>query len=225
MLESLPRILLLEQAGFSREKCDRALAPDLGSLTARQLRNTLDISEAKIFRLSSLGSIQCEELIVTSFPGIRRNVSGRQVASIRELVGNYRGRGQRRIYVSRGQGVRRSILNEAELVRILASHEFEVFTPGNGIQDFRVFSEASVIVGSHGAGLANIAACHPGTSVLEIVPCGFEYPYFYTLADSAGCFYAAIEGEPGQDDARNESFRVDIDRFRRMLTRVLNATT
>ena len=161
LLESLPRILL-EQAGFSREKCDRVLVPDLGSLTARQLRNTLDISEAKIFRLSSLGSIQCEELIVTSFPGIRRNVSGRQVASIRELVGNYRGRGQRRIYVSRGQGVRRSILNEAELVRILASHEFEVFTPGNGIQDFRVFSEASVIVGSDGAGLSEYCCLPPG---------------------------------------------------------------
>ena len=221
LLEALPRIAQLESAAVRWADCDHILLPDLGSRTAQEMIDRLAIPREKTIALSTLGTVRCEELIVPCFPGMRRNVARRQVRFVRERLTPEAGAPWRRIYVHRGAATRRSITNEAEALRLLERHGFEVYAPGRGLEDLRVFAEAAVVVGAHGAALANTAACRPGTIVAEILPHGFLYPYYYTTADSADCRYGCVVGEPGARDPRNDDFMVDVAKLERVLDELL----
>ena len=221
LLDALPRLELMEEAGVSAEQVDHMIVPDLPSRAGQEILEVLRIPNGKVIPLSSLGTVEFEELVLTSYPGIRRNVSRRQTSFVRHRVApTSRGSG-RRIYVSRGARARRRIANEGDIIQVLERNGFETYTPGHGIDDLRVFSEAAIITGAHGAGLANMGACAPGTAVLEVLPHGFLYPYFYTLATSACCTYACIVGEPGQKNPRTDNFHVDVGKFERLLSQVI----
>lgn len=60
------------------------------------------------------------------------------------------------------------------------SDEFSAWRRRYGFEDYqlekmslsdqiKVFSEAEIILGAHGAGLTNIIHCHPGTQVIELL--------------------------------------------------------
>jgi capsular polysaccharide biosynthesis protein len=223
LLDALPRLALFEQAGFTTEETDHVIVPDLPSRTGQEVLEVLRIPKTKVIPLSTLGTVEFEELLLTTYPGIRRNVSRRQASFVRERLTLGSDRHGRRLYVSRGPRARRCIANEADIIHVLERIGFEIYTPGRGIDDLRVFSEAAVVVGAHGAALANIAACHPGTVIIELLPDGFLYPYFYTLASSAGCSYACLVSERGQKNPRTDNFPVDVRKFERLLDEVLGS--
>lgn len=106
----------------------------------------------------------------------------------------------RRIYISRSKAPVRNVINENEIVPILARHGFEIVHCENMSfsEQVKIFSEASMIAGPHGAGLVNMMFMHPGAKVLEIHPrdnninlcyfsmtSAFEHSYFYMLSDTA----------------------------------------
>ena len=53
-----------------------------------------------------------------------------------------------------------------------------------------IFSNASVIIASHGAGLSNLAFCRPGTKVLELFNNILSTHAFYTVAHFGGLSYS-----------------------------------
>jgi capsular polysaccharide biosynthesis protein len=61
---------------------------------------------------------------------------------------------------------------------------FEIVVPGalTLTEQIRVFREASLVVGPHGAGLTNIVFCEPGTIVYELVPDHYPNVCFTNLA-------------------------------------------
>ena len=77
-----------------------------------------------------------------------------------------------RIYISRRKARRRHILNEQELLPILAEYGFSVVY----LEDYSVDKQISVlkfakiIISPHGTGLDNLLYCEPNTRVLEIFP-------------------------------------------------------
>lgn len=60
------------------------------------------------------------------------------------------------------------------------------------------------VVGLHGAALANLVFCPPGTRVLELLPSDMPYRYFYSLCRSAGMPYGVVMGR----SLRERRFRV-----------------
>lgn len=78
----------------------------------------------------------------------------------------------RRFYISRSDARLRRVVNEAEVMAILQPLGFEqVVLKGMPIaQQVRLFREADAIVSPHGAGLAHLAWCRPGTRVFEVFP-------------------------------------------------------
>jgi capsular polysaccharide biosynthesis protein len=220
LLDAVPRLGLLEAAGVPISAADHVIVPDLPSRTGREILERLDLPAAKAIALSTLGIVECEELVVTSYPGIRRTITRRQTSFVRQrLVPEVAARG-RRIYVSRGDRARRRLANEAEITSVLERSGFEVYTPGRGVDDLRTFAEAAIVVGAHGAGLANLAACAAGTAVIELLPDGHLYPYFYTLATSIGCSYACIVGQGGEHP-RTDPFWVDAHKFETVFEQVV----
>ncbi|GAB1487961.1 glycosyltransferase family 61 protein [Opitutaceae bacterium] len=89
-----------------------------------------------------------------------------------------------RLYLSRERAQRRRVLNEHELWSLLETNGFtklhlEDLTWSEQIDAFR---RAKVIVAPHGAGLANLAFCPPGTRVIELFHRSYVHGCFWRLA-------------------------------------------
>ena len=116
---------------------------------------------------------------------------------------------RRKIIVSRGDANRRRLLNENELVDALEPYGFEKVIPSN--MDFvtqaRLFSAAQVVVGVHGAGLANTAFCHDHF-LLELFPNPETQPAFWLLGSNSGVRYQHLIGN-GTD--RHADFSIAPD--------------
>jgi capsular polysaccharide biosynthesis protein len=101
----------------------------------------------------------------------------------------------RRLYVHRRHH-RRNAVNEAEVSACLRAAGFEAFESTDPTSDRQAFAQASAVVGLHGAGLAMIACCLPGTSVLEIAPANHLLPHYRSLALEGGLDYGLLIGRP-----------------------------
>jgi capsular polysaccharide biosynthesis protein len=124
----------------------------------------------------------------------------------------------RRLYVSRADAPSRRVENEAEVRALLERHGFEV-VEGSGMpfaEQLRVFSEASVIVGPHGAGLVNSFAARDAT-LIEMMEPRYLNGCYYALADAAGHDYWFLMAESsGASD-----LRVDVRRLEATLEAAL----
>lgn len=105
----------------------------------------------------------------------------------------------RRIWLSRA-GVRRSIVNEQDLLPVLDQHEFEIVRPDelSPAEQVRLFAETAVLAGYHGAGNHNVLFMGDGSKVIEILnprlfdhsvaraSAGLGIEYWYALAEDLG---------------------------------------
>lgn len=125
------------------------------------------------------------------------------IKSVGEIYRRYYGTSSpigRRIYISRSKAPVRKVLNEDQILPVLRQHGFEVVHCENlsFSEQVKLFSEASMIAGPHGAGFVNMMFTHPGAKLLEIHPrdtkinncyfsmaSAFEHPYFYMLSDTS----------------------------------------
>jgi hypothetical protein len=75
----------------------------------------------------------------------------------------------RRLYISRADSRSRRLLNEELIMDLVEGAGFEcVALAGMSILDqIALFAEASHIIGPHGAGMANLVFCNPGTKICE----------------------------------------------------------
>lgn len=105
------------------------------------------------------------------------------------------------LYVRRGRA-RRAVANEAALECRLVELGFEVLDPATCCLEAqaRAFARADGVLGAHGAGLANVAFCRPGTRVMEFAG-RYVTTHFRILARLGGLRYRAI---PAGVDTRGE---------------------
>lgn len=76
------------------------------------------------------------------------------------------------IYVWRADTENRPLLNETDLVELLLARGIEpVIASALTIEEkARLFGNARLVIGAHGAGLGNIVFCQPGAVVFELLP-------------------------------------------------------
>ncbi len=109
---------------------------------------------------------------------------------------------KRRIFVSRRDTVVRTLLNEQSVCALLERYGFEIVVPGelSVVDQIDTFRSADWVVGVHGAALANIAYCRPGTSVIEIFPEYTVSSHFWMLASQFGLRYGVLFGTSFDQD-------------------------
>lgn len=127
----------------------------------------------------------------------------------------------RRVFVSRKKSKRRKLINEPAINLLLKRHNFEIIYPEDHSwpEQIQIFSEASHMIGIHGAALTNMMFMKTGTSILEIRAgndktnnCFFslanalEVKYYYFLASTHQTY-----------DDRLGDFVIDIDSFAKTL--------
>lgn len=143
------------------------------------------------------------------------------------------------LVLSRGNSTR-ALSNEAQLVRALRrlGRPVEVVMPLP--ENFRtvveVLSRAEIVVGAHGANMANLLLAAPGTKVIEVVP---QVPFhlvnnhFRQLAGALGFLYAPIgqivenydhdlAREPMTQSKAITSYPVDVERITERVANLLS---
>ncbi len=131
-------------------------------------------------------------------------------------------RADRLIYVSRLGAKARPLDNEAALAAVAQRLGFEIVDPGEltFLDQVALFSQARVVAGPHGAGLANAAFCSPGSILLELRPLNrpgqspmLNESYRRICAVQNLQYDCAIFANPPEQDG----WSIDVDRAARLL--------
>ncbi|MGV1869099.1 glycosyltransferase family 61 protein [Agrobacterium rosae] len=199
MTDAIPRLFL------AKENC-----AEIDLLLPSRYRSIDFIQETlEPFLLNSLTiipddkAVSVKTLLFPTYSAGTGNYNEKVIKKIGELYRRAYGapqRGERRIYVSRSKARARHILNEKEIIPILDRFGFETVhcEDLSFAEQVKIFSQASIIIGPHGAGLTNMMFMQCGAAVLEIHPhnttvnncyfamaSAFHHRYFYMLPDNA----------------------------------------
>jgi len=99
----------------------------------------------------------------------------------------------RAIYVSRRRSSR-SLPQEEVLEKALEAHGLEVVfcEDLSFFEQISLFKSVEIVVAPHGAGLANLAFCRPGTRVVELMPANHMNRCYQWLAGISGLGYKRL---------------------------------
>lgn len=129
----------------------------------------------------------------------------------------------RRILVLRGDAARRRLLNEGEVAAWAAARGFEAvsLTGMCFLDQIRLFRQARIILGAHGAGLVNLVWGHPGRSALvELAPDAPSLNHFQRLAGRLRLpYWRVIAGRTLRPGDRDGDFLIAPDTLDRVLAR------
>lgn len=184
--EVLPRIELIENTN------DRLfVASDLSfqkeSLQLFGINNVINANH--------YDAVEAPEITVTSTP-VAPNP--RAIQFLRKtILSQVAAKTKRRLYISRNDASRRRILNEDELMNLLAKHGFEKVLLSHlpFVEQVSIFRSAEAIVAPHGAALSLATFCDEGVPLLEIFAPAYVHPCYWRLANFASLPYYYLIGE------------------------------
>jgi hypothetical protein len=132
------------------------------------------------------------------------------------------------IYVWRLDSAARPMRNEDALVAMLACNGVVpvVLSELSLDQQIALFRDARLVIGGHGAGLANVVFCDPGAVLYELFPNHYVNPCVQLLAQMRGLHYACDihPADPAPGQWRHEvAWSVDVDAVERRLQQILSA--
>lgn len=197
MLDVLPRLRLLQEAGIALPDVRHFLTGEFGSRFQIESMGILGISPERCVPCGPSAHYRCAELLVPSFPGhvahppawvldfLRETFLGADVAAPAAMP-------LRKIYVSRAGAQFRRILNEEEVTRVLVAEGFEVIQPETMPvrEQARLFASAAVVIAPHGAGCTNAVFCRPGTAFIEIFSPRYVIACYWVICAQRNLRYA-----------------------------------
>ncbi len=196
VIDSISRIELVQRAGYTWDDFDHILFPRFSSPTTEAIVDASGLPREKLVRIGRREQFQCETLIQPSFPGPLACTPPWVLEFYRRLFPPTAAPRRRRLYLPRRNN--RFPQNESLLAARLAAAGFETLDPATTRNLHRHLAEASHVVGVHGAALANLVFCAPGTRILELMPTEISEHYnrwfYYTLCSSGDMPYGALIG-------------------------------
>ncbi len=212
MLESLPRLALLERAGMGIQSIDHFVVPRVKLPAMRQTLQLLGVPEGKLILADHLTNVVADQLLVPSLPGEIGFPTAESAAFLRGALVPHADRARRwprRVLVVRR--ARRRFMNQDAVLALAQESGLEpVEMEGLHVSEqVALFAGATLIVAPHGAALTNLAFCAPGTPVVEIFAPSYVNPCYWALASEAGLRHSAVIGE-GAPTAEAEDTWADI---------------
>jgi len=182
LLEELPRMLRVNQTG-----ADNVIA-HAGSPFIREVWAHAGFTQ-RVIPVARHSHYACETLLLPALiiPGAQQVASLNAFARSCELPRTAFGEN---LYITRESAARRRVTNEDELGSALAARGFTKLRLESltWVEQVAAFSRAKVIVAPHGAGLANLVFCQPGTRVVE-----FFHPAYANTCYANLCRHARLD--------------------------------
>jgi len=227
LFDVLPRLALCEKL-LDISKIDFFLLPSLEKKFQKETLNLLNIQENKLLSSKTYRHIIASELIVTDHPYCINNDASRDIMNIpiwisewlknqyikKEINKNFDL--PQKIFIDRNDASSntknlRKITNEDAVKDFLESNGFISLKLSN--QHFKrqveIFNNAKIIVGLHGAGLANVCFCKAGTKIVELKSnsAGKQYE---NLAIKNKLIYKSISSQPTKFDYNNQFGHISV---------------
>ncbi|WP_374019346.1 glycosyltransferase family 61 protein [Paenibacillus thiaminolyticus] len=220
----LPRIHLLEQSGIL---IDKYL---IGKLTHSFQYESLQMLGFPIDKLIQVDRndyhLVARKLVVPAVPFILGKSPRWAYQFIRTRLKDVHSipprPGYERIYVSRQDAYARFVVNEEEVMQVLAKKGFTriVLTPLSMEEKISIYSSAQAIVAPFGSGNVNVAFCNPGSTLIEMTPITVADEYFWKISNHAGMNYFEVLcdiEQPPKPVGGADSLIVDINKLKRVL--------
>ncbi|CAM6054500.1 unnamed protein product [Sphagnum tenellum] len=158
------------------------------------------ISTPPLIEVEPSGSIVCDRLHLSPISLLDSGhephpLRMAQIAEIKSKI-PFDTNAKRKLYISRRDSTIRTLINEDVLIESLAKQGFEILTlSGMSVQDqIKAFSEAVCVVGAHGAGLANVIFCAPGTVLCELIMDNYVQWSMRILSSLVPLHYGCVVG-------------------------------
>ncbi len=134
----------------------------------------------------------------------------------------------KRIYISRSIATRRRIANERDLLPVLKRHGFQYILAEKMTweQQIATMLSADFLLSNHGAGLSNMLAMRPGSSVMEIRErCDTTQGCFWGLASAADLkyYYMLADKDDANKSAHWSDVRVDPNELNRTIETMIQS--
>jgi hypothetical protein len=98
---------------------------------------------------------------------------------------------KRKLFIAR-EGAGRDVHNSVVFEELLATYGFETVFASRQVDLPHLMAQASVVIGAHGAGMANCVFCSPGATLVDLLPSYYCKPYFASLAQIMDLNYIGI---------------------------------
>ena len=236
IFDVLPRFALCEKI-IDLKNVDFFLLPSIEKKFQKETLDLLNIPNKKRISSKFFRHIDCAELFVTDHPHNVENDASKGMQNLpiwisewlrekfisNELKKNINT--PKKIYIDRSDSTanskdRRLITNEIEVKNFLTSNGFEAVTLANinYVDQIKIFNNAEIIVGLHGAGFANLCYCKPGTKIIEFKSHSGEI-VIRNLAISNKLIYKSISDEISESEPRDQfgNVKVPIDLLKKII--------
>jgi hypothetical protein len=232
LFDAMPKFHLLKEAGLF-DKMDYFLVPNDAYGYQKEFLSHFGIPAEKIINGEKERHIQADTLYVASYTIIKGHhpkwaCDFLYRSFIRPGENNNH---SARVYISRKDAsVNRPIFNEDELIEILKNYGFEILLLSDLTMQEKIekLNAASIIIGAHGAGFANLVFCKPGTKVLEFFPDKYVRHEYYDLCNQRGIeYHYLLCPSPGTAtnsvDGQKLGLTADIPAIRKKLDQFISA--
>ncbi len=232
MIDLLPRIGLVETAGFDLKAFDQVIIDYAARPYQLETLQRLGIDPRRIVRLSAGDRIQPDELVVPSLKTDNQDVPLNQLEWLRKKFSmpvNPAAR-RRRFYLSRAEAPTRRLLNEGEVFAMLQQLGFEkVNLSRYGVREqAALLASAEMVAGPSGAAFTNTVFCAPGTQVIEFASPRWLTVYHWMISARLGLEHTILMGEGAAPDrklrinGRSADLEIDVSKLSRVLQKLTN---
>ena len=200
MIDVLPKIALLEEAGITLDSIDHFMVR-CHSAFQRQTLEHLGIPIEKVVSPWNDGLTTCQTLIVPFlkhdrgdrfYNGLGLGMARWVPQWLRTRFVNASNAPSQRLYISRSNRGTRAPIEEPRLMESLERRGFQCVTleSMSVMEQANLLSSANLVIAPHGAGITNIAFCKPGTTIIELFG-SYVVPCYWSLATLARHNYHA----------------------------------
>ncbi|MCW2541841.1 MAG: hypothetical protein JWN95_3566 [Frankiales bacterium] len=205
LIDSLPRLHVLQTAGYLELPL---LVPARLSRFQRDSLTALGIRPERLVPYTG-SHVSADELVWASGAAPIAFCTTQAAGWLRDSFAADVVKSGRRLLISRRE---RRLSNEDEVMSAIADFGFELVRPEEltFAQQVELFGGADIVIGPHGAGMANIVFGRE-LKVLELFQPRYINPCQYAVARAAGHPYWYLIGEPAGDltSAKSTDIRVD----------------
>jgi hypothetical protein len=180
--------------------------------------NNVNIKIRKLFLSSSTSQSNVESIGFDPDSGDRRWLREQALSKINRTQTNGDGPYQSKMYISRSDASTRKVVNEDELLEMIEPLGFESYTLSemNFDEQIKLFSQADIILGPHGAGFSNMVFAEDAT-VMELFKSNDVRPPFFVTSCELGFDYNFALCEPVGDN-----MRCDVEKITKLLDELID---
>ena len=237
LFDVLPRIGICENI-VCKENINFFLFPNLDKKFQKETIDILKIDKKKILSSKKFRHISCEQLIVTDHPYCINNDATKDITNIPSWIIKWlrdqflpkkenNDYNPSRFYIDRSDAEinkeqTRKIINEDEVLNFLTNKGFQKvkLEKLSFLEQVKLFCNAKIVVGLHGAGLANLVFCNSNTKIIEFKN-NEKVKQYENLAKKNNLHYRSIINKPLKFNFNNQQghIKVNIEELNHVLNK------